>query len=324
MSNRQARREQSRTARTTRPNRPQQNRPGQKRPSGGSGGGSNMFSRQYLIAVTVIIVGLAIVLAIVVAKQGGGNSTSDQYAKDLQTAAAEFPFDKANGVKVGDDNAPLKLTEFEDFQCPFCLKYTSTQEPTLIKEYVQTGKMQITYQNLPLLGAESVKAATAGMCAADQGGDKFWRLHNLLFLTEAQAGQADTEHNDVGRFSDGNLKGFAQQVGLDMARFNACYDSPADKVTEITNQQRQAQSFGLTGTPGFLINGSPFGNGGAPNSLDDWRTQLDSILNATPTPTGNASASASGTAAAGTPTAAVKPSTTASPATSASATTTGQ
>ena len=295
MSNRQARREQSRTARTTRTNRPPQKGPGQRGSKSPSGGGTNLFSRPYLIAVSIVIVGLAIVLGIVVSK-GGSNSTSNQEATDLQTAAADFPYDKADGLKLGDDNAPLKLTEFEDFQCPFCLKYTSTQEPTLIKEYVETGKMQITYQNLPLLGAESVSAAKAGLCAADQGGDKFWRLHNLLFLTQAQAGQGDEEHNDVGRFSDDQLKKFAQQAGVDTAKFNDCYDnSAADKVAQITDQQRQASSFGLTGTPGFLINGSPFGNGGAPNSIDDWRTALDGILNATPTPTGNASASPAGT-----------------------------
>src|SRR6185312_12230564 len=123
--------------------------------------------------------------------------------------------------------------------------------------------------------------ATAGLCAADQGGDKFWRLHNQLFLAQAQAGQADAEHNDVGRFSDANLQNYAQQVGLDMTRFNDCYNAgAADKITQITNQQRQASSFGLTGTPGFLINGAPFGNGGAPNSIDDWRNELNGILNA--------------------------------------------
>ena len=94
-----------------------------------------------------MIVALAVVLGIVAANTGGGSS--DQYVTDLQTALTELPSDMANGTKLGSDSAPLKLTEYEDFQCPFCLKYSASQEPTLVNEYVKTGKMQITYENLP-------------------------------------------------------------------------------------------------------------------------------------------------------------------------------
>ena len=308
MSNRQARREQSRTTRTTRPNRPAPGRAPRKG-SGGGGGGTNLLSRPYLIGVSVIIVVMAVILVIVAEKTGGGSSSNDLTAS-LQQALTDLPSDLANGTKLGKDDAPLKLTEFEDFQCPFCLKYTATQEPTLINEYVKTGKMQITYENFPILGkSESVKAAVAGLCAADQGGDFFWKYHNILFTTEAKAGQADSgnEKIDVGRFSDDNLKNYASQIGLDRTKFDSCFDNSSDKINTITDQQRSAQSFGITGTPGFLINGAPFGTG-TPNTLDDWRKVLDGVLNATPTasasPAGTGTPAASGTAAAPT---AVKP-----------------
>jgi protein-disulfide isomerase len=297
MSNRQARREQSRTTRTTRPSRPA---PGRAPKKSSGGGGPNLLSRPYLIGVSLVIVALAVVLGVVASRSGGGGTT-DQYTAALQTAATALPADLANGAKLGKDDAPLKLTEFEDFQCPFCLKYTATQEPTLISEYVKTGKLQIIYLNLPILGkTESVQAAIAGLCAADQGGDKFWRYKDLLFTAEAKAGQADSEKTDVGRFSNANLKDFATQAGLDRTKFDTCLDNSSDKVNTITDQTRQAKSFGITGTPGFLINGAPFGTG-TPNSLDDWRKVLDGVLNATPTAAGSASPATTGTPATASP-----------------------
>ena len=293
MSNRQARREQSRTARTPRTNRPA---PG-GRPPQRTGGGPDLFSRPYLIAVTIVVVALAVVLGIMATRGSGGESST--YVTALEKAAKDLPLDKANGTKLGDDNAPIKLTEFEDFQCPFCLKYTATQEPALIEEYVKTGKMQIIYNQFPIVGkGESVQAAIASQCAADQ--NKFWQYHNLLFLTQAKAGQADpnNEKIDVGRYSNAKLKQYASDVGLDRVAFDKCFDNSSDKVTLLADQSRLAKSFGINGTPSFLINGSPIGTGTLA-SIEDWRKALDQILSATP-PAASASPAAAGTAAAGT------------------------
>jgi protein-disulfide isomerase len=294
MSNRQARREQSRTARAPRTNRPA---PG-GRPPQRTGGGPDLFSRPYLIAVTIVVVALAAVLVIMMSRASGGESSA--YVVALEKAAKDLPLEKANGSKLGDDSAPIKLTQFEDYQCPYCLKYTSTQEPLLVEEYVKTGKMQIIYNHLPILGkGESLQAAVASQCAADQ--NKFWPYHNLLFTIEAKAGQADTNNEkvDVGRFSNDKLKQFASDTGIDRTAFDKCFDNSSDKITVLAEQSRLAKSFGINGTPGFLINGSPIGTG-TPASIEDWRKALDAFLSATPPP---ASPTAAGTAATGSPTA---------------------
>jgi protein-disulfide isomerase len=185
----------------------------------------------------------------------------------LQAATADLPLQMTQGNKLGNDNAPIKLIEFEDFQCPYCLRYSITQEPALIREYVKTGQLQIIYQSLPILGDESVNAAEAAQCAADQ--DEFWLYHNLLFLTQAQAGQSSNEQRQVGRFSADKLKGMASTLGLDRAAFDSCYDS-GKYFQLIEDQYQQAHDYGLTGTPGFVINGKPLG-AGVPPSLDYWR-----------------------------------------------------
>jgi protein-disulfide isomerase len=292
MSNRQARREQSRTpkpaTRATRPNRP-------GGPPKKSSNGPDIFSRPYLIAVSVIIVLLAVILGYA-ASRSGGSSSADALTKNMETAAANLPADLANGTKLGKDDAPIKLTEYEDFQCPFCLQYTADQEPTIVNEYVKTGKVQIIYNNLPLLGPESIQAAYAGLCAADQ--NKFWQYHDQLFLIQAKADQVGNEKRDVGRFSNSALKQVATDDGLDRSKFDPCLDNAAsEKLQTLTDQQRAASGFGIQGTPGFLLNGQPFGNGGAPSTVDGWRKLLDGVL-ASPTPSSSASPAGTASAAA--------------------------
>jgi protein-disulfide isomerase len=307
MSNRQARREQSRTTRQTRPTRS----PGGQRPgSPKRGGGGGLLSTPFLIGIGVLIIA-AFVGVIVYAQVGGGSSSNDTIVSDLEQASKDLPLNLANGAKLGKDDAPIKLTTFIDFQCPFCLKFTATQEPTLINEYVKTGKMQIIVQPYPIFpGDESFRAAVAGECAASM--DKFWPYYEKLYTVQAKAGQATNEKTNVGRFSADNLISYATDVGMDKAKFTTCLNS-GKFDTAIQDSNNQAKNFGITATPGFLINGTPIGSG-TPATVDDWRKALDKILAATPTTTANAgSATATGSQTAQPSAAATTPSATAKP-----------
>jgi protein-disulfide isomerase len=283
MSNRQARREQSRQTRPQRTARPTRPAPG-RAPKKPVSSGPDFLSRPYLIGVSVLVVVLAGVLLFVALRSSSGNS---DVVKNLLLAHSDFPADLAKGNAVGKDDAPLKLTEYEDFQCPFCLRFTAGEEPLLVNEYVKTGKVQIIFKQLPLLGFESGRAASASLCAADQG--QFWPYHDKLFLVQGQAGQDSNEQKNIGRFSDDKLKQYAADIGLDRTQFDPCLSS--DKhLKEVQDQNAEARSLGLSGTPSFTINGQPIGAGSF--SLEDWRKTLDAAyLRATASPTPAASAS---------------------------------
>lgn len=311
MSNRQARREQMRTSRQQtaqqRPSRP--TAPGPRK-TGGGGGGSGLprfLSQPFLLMVIALVIALAVILTLVVMLQG---TNTGGLPEKLITAEQTFPYDLAKGTKLGKDDAPLKMVEYEDFQCPFCLLYTANQEPTLIEEYVKTGKLQIEYKHLPNLGTESVRAGRASQCVAAQ--DKFWQFHHKLFLTQAEAGQSTNEKVNAGRFSDGNLRKYAVEAGADGAKFDECFTAQ-ESLSKVQADQQEAGAFGIGGTPGFTINGRPIGSG-APSSLDGWRQLLNQLLeaaNATPSATASTTAAASATAT--TPTA-TTPAATATPA----------
>ena len=289
MSNRQARREQQRQARGGRARPTQQRRP--SAPSSGGGGPGDFISRPFLLMAGGLVVALVAVVIGLVVFSGGGSGGDDVTA--LQDARLAFPADLASGYELGSDDAPLVITQYEDFQCPFCLNYTANNEPGIIEEYVTAGQVKLVFQHFPILpGLESVQAATASECAQQQ--DRFWDYHHELFLIQAEAGQRSNERLNVGRFSDGALRSLAEELDLDVGEFDACYadDDTRDLVQDMASE---ARSFGLSGTPGFLLNGLPLAVG-APSNMEGWRTLIDSQLEqiANATPTAEASATAGG------------------------------
>src|SRR5258707_6948534 len=162
---------------------------------------------------------------------------------------------RATGVSTGDPNAPVKLTEFSDFQCPFCKEFWTTTEAQVIDAYVATGKVQFTYRSAgnwvsnnvdSQTGAndtESQDAAMAAYCAADQ--NKFSEMHDALFSNAI--GEADGTSFPVLR-----LPVIAQSISLDMTAFNSCFSGQKYK-DQVDQDYKDAVAAGIQGTPFFVI-----------------------------------------------------------------------
>ncbi len=154
-----------------------------------------------------------------------------------------------NGLSIGSADAPVQVVEFADFQCPACASYWATLEPTILKDYIETGKVRFTYSPFSFLGQgqawdESVKAAEAAYCANDQ--DKFWEFRDMVY----------TNHNgeNQGAYSKERLVAFAKEIELDMDAFNSCFNS--GKYSQQVQADNQfASEQGATYTPSFLIDG---------------------------------------------------------------------
>jgi len=228
------------------------------------------------IALIRIAGGVAVAVAAVLVSAGcGGGSksatpTATARASGSSTAATVQVTATAQALK--SSGAKVTLATFEDFQCPFCLQYTTQIEPTLIKEYVNTGKINYEYHNYAILGAESTKAAIAAYCAGQQ--DQFWKFHDLLFQAELSAGQLQGEKLNAGRFTDATLAGYAAQAGLDTTKFAACYTSPGAQQA-VQADGALATSLKLQGTPTFTLNGKVINT---PSSIGGWRKLLDDAL----------------------------------------------
>ena len=150
-----------------------------------------------------------------------------------------------NGSPVlGNPNAPITMVEFGDYQCFFCNKFFHETEDSLLKNYIETGKVKVIFKDFTIIGADSITAANAAHCASDQG--KFWEYHDTLYnhWTGENNGWASSE----------NLLQFAGDLGLEMDQFSKCItDSKYSQSIAKSNQD--AKDLGLTGTPAFFIIG---------------------------------------------------------------------
>jgi protein-disulfide isomerase len=173
-----------------------------------------------------------------------------------------FSLREAN--RQGDSRAPITIVEFSDFQCPFCRRAFDQILPQVIKDYVAAGKASIVYKHSAFLGQESIWAAQASECAADQG--KFWDFHNLLFTRQNGENQ--------GAFTQAKLIGFASELKLDMARFEPCLTG-GETLARVQADAQEGRTAGVTGTPMFFINGQLFA-GARP--YDQFRAVIEGLL----------------------------------------------
>ncbi|MBI5962829.1 MAG: thioredoxin domain-containing protein [Chloroflexi bacterium] len=155
--------------------------------------------------------------------------------------AISRPNVKFNGT--GDPNAPIRIDEYSDFQCPYCRVFTETTESNLLEQFVATGKVYFVYNSFgKYIGSESVNTAEAAYCAGDQ--EKFWEMHDLIFAN--QTGE------NVGQFSDRYLTALAETLNLDMTAYQSCYDGNNYKDL-IAQDELDGRAGGVEATPSFVL-----------------------------------------------------------------------
>ena len=209
----------------------------------------------WLVAAVAILVA---VVALVAPRLSGGDPAAKDGAKTKDPAAVktinpEYGDTRAlerrktgDPTALGKTDAPVVMIAYSDFQCPYCGKFARSTEKQLIDKYVKTGVLRIEWRDFPYLGAESVKAAHAARAAATQG--KFWAFHDALYAHQAPP--------NSGAITTAHLTEIADQVGLERAKFTRDMDSALTK--KLTQHDfDEGMSFGVTGTPSFLVNGVP-------------------------------------------------------------------
>lgn len=144
---------------------------------------------------------------------------------------------RADAARSGSADAPIEIIEFSDFQCPYCTRGSKTIEEVKAK---YGDKVTVVFRHFPLdFHKEAHLAAQASECAKDQG--KFWEYHDVLFANQSALKPAD-------------LVNHASTVGLDVEVFNTCLDSGSKKAA-VDGDLATGKDVGMTGTPGFYING---------------------------------------------------------------------
>lgn len=173
----------------------------------------------------------------------------EQAAPEEKSELTSEEWDKALGegyaYSFGDENAPVVLVEYTDYQCPFCQRYVNDTYGKIKENYVDTGKVRYVVRDLPLpFHANAEGAAVAARCAASQG--RYLEMHDKLFATQSEWEElADATKTFVG---------YAGELGMNTQTFASCMEDES-VVDAVQADADLASELGATGTPTFAING---------------------------------------------------------------------
>jgi protein-disulfide isomerase len=139
----------------------------------------------------------------------------------------------------GNGGAHVAMIEYSDFQCPFCRRFVSDTLPSLRREYIDSGRVLLAFQNEPLeqLHKNALRAAQAAECALQAG--IFWPFHDRLFA-------------ESGGLDDDSLRQDASAVGIQPTQFEPCFASEAT-AARVKAAETAGHEVGVSSTPTFLI-----------------------------------------------------------------------
>ena len=210
---------------------------------------------RYLVGASAIQVILLVVIAFQLSNLGGvavaqGNafaaptqavptprapSPSGAAVADMKALADDDPF-------LGDEDAPVTIVEFSDYECPFCARFYSQTLAQIKSKYIETGKVKFVYRDFPLgFHQQAIPAAIAANCAGEQG--KYFEFHDKVFTNGGSGGKSGADY-----------KQWAKEIGVDVAAWEQCLDDPK-QAAEIQKDLSDGSAAGISGTPGFIIEG---------------------------------------------------------------------
>ena len=199
------------------------------------------------VPIAIVIAGALIAGAVYWSARGDSVAVAPQpQAGAGNTAGLENmnPIEDSDHIR-GNPNAPVKIVEYVDMECPFCKRFHSTMQQVM-DEYGKNGKVAWVYRHFPLdsIHSQARTEAVASECANELGGsDAFWKYADRFF--ELTPSNNQTNIATV-------LPQIAREIGLDETKFNSCLASKKyDK--HIQDDLDNATATGGNGTPWSII-----------------------------------------------------------------------
>lgn len=183
---------------------------------------------------------------------------------------------------VGNENAPLVIVEFSDFQCPFCRTFWTDTLPYLKTNYIDTEKVMFVYKDFPLVNIHPMALPTSEVatCVFDQyGSDAFWKFHDEIYAQQnlLDSGERTGQVTKTVAYNIDDLKDWADGIGYDVT---SCIESRDDYLNETSQDFQEGVTLNVTGTPTFLFANRETGNVGIlPGAYpwDDFQKAIEQI-----------------------------------------------
>ena len=236
--------------------------------------------RRRLVTLLGVLAAAAVIVVVAVVVSGGGGDNASDRPQAAQKASGAIPGQKESaemlagipqqGIYLGKANAPVRLVEFADLQCPYCREYSLQVLPQLVQDYVRTGKVRMEFRNLSFLGDDSVTAGRAASAAAQQ--NRLWNFVDVLYFNQGE--------ENTGYVTDKFLDGIYKGAGVDAAKAKSYADSAA-AVDPLKAANTLAEQESVNSTPTVLV----AKRGGAlkkveadPTDVGAYKSAIDGLL----------------------------------------------
>ncbi|MDF1522895.1 MAG: thioredoxin domain-containing protein [Trueperaceae bacterium] len=182
------------------------------------------------LTLITIVVAVLVVAGILIAPRLGGGEAAD--------------LDVSGQPVLGQADAPVTVTVFEDFRCPGCQAFELNVMPGIRRDHVEAGEVRVVYMNLPVLGPESEYVARIGECVYRQSNEAFWEMKAPLYRAQGELAN--------GRRAVELALTYAP--GIDAGALDACLAEPSS-LEDVRADAATAAALGLRSTPSVLVDG---------------------------------------------------------------------
>lgn len=213
-----------------------------------------------------IVAAFVVVAGILLAVNGSNGSSSTTSSAPTGPAADTDRHERlvrpdSHKLDVAADGKAT-FVEFLDFECESCRAAFPAVEQ-LRKDYA--GKVTFVVRYFPLPGHFNAERAARAVEAASQQG-KFEQMYQKMYETQAEWGEKRVPADD-------QFRGFAKDLGLNLASWDKAYNDPAT-LERIKRDVADGEALGVTGTPTFFLNGEKL----QPESAQDLTASIDAAL----------------------------------------------
>ncbi len=221
-------------------------------------------TRWIVIAMVALVVVTGVVFSLFSQNSKESASLAGLDGTTLKPAVTST-IDTANGSAISFDNgAATTIDVWEDPQCPVC-KLFADANGSYLESLVREKKANVRYHVLSFLGDESVRAAKASFCAADEG--QYLAFHKALYAVQSPL-------ENSGFWSNETLVKMGKKIGITSTTFENCVNK-GSKVDLVQANYDSMSKFGVQGTPTVFINGKKWERSQNAFVLDEFKSAVE-------------------------------------------------
>jgi protein-disulfide isomerase len=245
---------------------------------------ASSLRRRRLRTLLLVLAGAAVLVIAGIVVSGSSNSDKAKSrpgaAQKAAGSSGPIPGQKESsemlagiqqdGINLGNPGAPVRLVEFADLQCPYCREYSLQTLPTLVQDYVRTGKVRMEFRDLAFLGKDSVTAGRHAAGAAQQ--NRLWNFIDVFYFNQGE--------ENSGYVTPSFLHSIDKAAGVDSAKSDAFAATDAS-LTPIKVANTLGDQLGVESTPTIFV----AKRGGAlkqvdagPTDVQAYKSAIDGLL----------------------------------------------